>query len=48
MMKLYISKKEKISEIFEYNNEKKIKKILYMFKSSELKDTHIVLISLLK
>lgn len=37
MMKLYISKKEKISEIFEYNNEKKIKKILYMFKSSELK-----------
>lgn len=37
MMKLYIGKKDKFSKIFEYNNDKKFKKILYMFKSSKVK-----------
>ena len=38
MMKIYIGKKEKFSKVLEYNNEKKIKKILYMFKSSKVKE----------
>jgi 2-octaprenyl-6-methoxyphenol hydroxylase len=37
MMKLYIGKKDKFSKILEYRNDKKVKKILYMFKSSRIK-----------
>ena len=37
MMKIYIGKKKKFSKVLEYNNEKEIKKVLYMFKSSNVK-----------